>query len=162
MKTETAVFAAGCFWGVQYYYDEVPGVIKTLAGYTGGHTENPSYEDVLSHKTRHAEAVEIVYDPKKVSYKTLLTHFFRLHDPTQMNRQGLDIGDNYRSAIFYHNEEQKKEAQGLIDKLNKSEYNGKIATVLEKGGKFWPAEEYHQKFTARTGRGFCHVDYAPI
>jgi peptide methionine sulfoxide reductase msrA/msrB len=163
MKNDTAVFGAGCFWGVQYYYDQVPGVLETQAGYTGGDLDNPTYEDVLSHTTGHAEALKIVFDPSKVSYETLLKHFFRLHDPTQLNRQGPDIGENYRSAIFYQNDEQKQAAQAMIDELNKSgKYHKPIATTLEPAGKFWPAEDYHQKFTAKTGRGACHVDYAPV
>jgi peptide methionine sulfoxide reductase msrA/msrB len=105
---EEAIFAAGCFWGVQFYFDQVPGVAETEVGYTGGHTKKPTYEDVLTHTTGHAEATRIAYDPKKVSYETLLKQFFRMHDPTQMNRQGPDIGDNYRSAIFYKNVGQKK------------------------------------------------------
>jgi methionine-S-sulfoxide reductase len=162
MKKETAVFAAGCFWGVQYYFDQVPGVIETEVGYTGGHTDNPSYEDVLTHTTGHAEATKIVFDPAKASFETLLKQFFRMHDPTQLNRQGPDVGDNYRSAIFYQDEEQKEAAQDVINELNKSEFKGKIVTTLEKAGKFWPAEDYHQKFTERTGRGMCHVEYAPV
>lgn len=160
---QEAIFAAGCFWGVQYYFDQVPGVVSTEAGYTGGRTDNPSYEDVLSHATGHAEALKIGFDPDKVSYQTLLKHFFRLHDPTQLNRQGPDIGENYRSAIFYKDEAQKAAGQKLIDELNKSgKYKKPIVTTLEPAGKFWPAEDFHQKFTARTGRGACHVDYAPI
>lgn len=162
MKKETAIFAAGCFWGVQYYFDQVPGVLETTVGYSGGHTKNPSYEQVLTHTTGHAEAVKIIYDANKVSYEVLLKHFFRIHDPTQLNRQGLDIGENYRSAIFYQNEQQKKTAQKMIDRLNKEKYKGKIVTTLEPAATFWPAEDHHQKFTERTGRGACHVDYAPI
>jgi peptide methionine sulfoxide reductase msrA/msrB len=162
MKTDTAIFAAGCFWGVQYYFDQVPGVIKTSVGYIGGHVDSPTYEQVCTHKTGHAEATKIVFDPEKTSYKTLLKQFFRMHDPTQLNRQGPDVGDNYRSAIFYQNDEQKKEAQKIIDELNKSEFDGKIVTTLEKATTFWPAEEYHQKFTERTGQGMCHIDYAPV
>src|SRR5438874_514044 len=101
VKNETAILAAGCFWGVQYYFDQVPGVIETSVGYIGGHTDHPTYEKVLRHTTGHAEATKILFDPRKMSYETVLRHFFRLHDPTQLNRQGLDIGDNYRSAIFY-------------------------------------------------------------
>jgi methionine-S-sulfoxide reductase len=163
MKTEEAIFGAGCFWGVQYYFDQVPGVIKTEVGYTGGHTQNPSYEQVLTHTTGHAEATRIVFDPQKVSYETLLMQFFRMHDPTQLNRQGPDVGDNYRSAVFYKDESQKQTAQKLIEQLNSSgRYKKPIATTLEKSAKFWPAEDYHQKFSQRTGRGVCHIDYAPI
>jgi methionine-S-sulfoxide reductase len=161
--TEEAIFAAGCFWGVQFYFDQVPGVIETEVGYTGGHTKNPSYEDVLTHTTGHAEATRIVYNPKKVSYKTLLKQFFRMHDPTQLNRQGPDVGDNYRSAIFYKDETQKKAAESLIKELDASgQFDKPIVTSLEKAGDFWPAEGYHQKFTQRTGRGMCHVDYAAV
>jgi methionine-S-sulfoxide reductase len=159
---ETAIFAAGCFWGVQFYYDQVPGVVETEVGYIGGQTESPNYEQVCSHTTGHAEATKITYDPEKVSYETLLKHFFRIHDPTQLNRQGPDVGDQYRSAIFYLNDVQKQQAQKLIDDLNKSKYHGKIATTFEPAGTFWPAEDYHQKYTEKTGLGACHVDYAPI
>lgn len=157
-----AIFAAGCFWGVQYYFDQIPGVLETTVGYIGGNTDNPTYEQVCTHSTGHAEALKIIYDPKIVSYEMLLRHFFRMHDPTQLNRQGPDIGDQYRSAIFYVNEEQKNQAQQVIDDLNRSEFHGKVATALEPAKVFWKAEEYHQKFTQRTGRGMCHVDYAPI
>ena len=163
MRLETAIFGAGCFWGVQYYFDQVPGVVKTEAGYTGGHFDNPTYEDVLSHSTGHAEALKINYDPSKVSYETLLKHFFRLHDPTQLNRQGPDIGENYRSVIFYQDENQKSAAKAMINELNRSAtYHKPIVTTLEKSGRFWPAEDYHQKFTAKTGRGACHVDYSSV
>lgn len=147
---------------MQYYFDQVPGVIETEVGYIGGHIDNPTYEQVCTHTTGHAEAVRIVFDPSKVSYKTLLEQFFRMHDPTQLNRQGPDVGDNYRSAIFYKDNEQKAEAQTVINELNKSRFDGKIVTTLEPASKFWPAEEYHQKFTAKTGQGACHIDYAPV
>ena len=159
---ETAVFAAGCFWGVQYYFDHVPGVIKTEVGYIGGKTDSPTYEQVCSHTTGHAEATKVNYDPKKVSYETLLKHFFRIHDPTQLNRQGPDVGDQYRSAIFYLSDEQKQQAQKLIDELNESKFDGKIVTTLEPAGKFWPAEQYHQKYTERTGIGMCHIEYKAV
>lgn len=160
---QTAIFAAGCFWGVQFYFDQVPGVIKTEVGYIGGHTEEPTYEQVSSHTTGYAEATKITYDPKKVSFQTLLKHFFRLHDPTQLNRQGPDVGDQYRSSIFYLNDEQKASADKEIEKLNKSSnYDKPIVTKVEKAGKFWPAEDYHQKYTEKTGLGACHVDYAPV
>ena len=161
-EAQVAIFAAGCFWGVQYYFDEVPGVLETIVGYTGGHTDNPTYEQVCSHTTGHAEAVKITFDPAKVSYETLLKQFFRMHDPTQLNRQGPDVGDSYRSAIFYLDEDQKKAAQTTIDKLNKQKFGGKIVTSLEAPTKFWPAEDYHQKFTQKTGQGACHIDYAPV
>jgi methionine-S-sulfoxide reductase len=162
MKKEIAIFAAGCFWGVQYYFDQVPGVLETEAGYTGGHIDKPTYEQVCMHKTGHAEAVKITFDPQKISYKTLLIQFFRMHDPTQMNRQGPDIGDNYRSAIFYQNEEQKQQAQKIINELNKSKFEGKIVTSIEPNSTFWPAEDYHQKYTEKTGHGMCHIPYAPV
>jgi len=161
MKKETAIFAAGCFWGVQYYFDQVPGVIETEVGYIGGHTAKPTYEQVCSHGTGHAEATRIIYDPAKVSYKLLLKQFFRMHDPTQLNRQGPDVGDSYRSAIFYEDDKQKAKAQKVINNFNKEEFDGKIVTTLELADKFWPAEDYHQKFTERTGRGMCHIPYKP-
>lgn len=162
MKKETAIFAAGCFWGVQYYFDQEPGVLETEVGYIGGHSENPSYEQVCDHGTGHAEAVKIIYDPEKIRYEILLRQFFRLHDPTQLNRQGPDVGDQYRSAIFYSDEKQKQTAQKIIDELNKQKFNGKIVTTLEPAGHWWPAEAYHQKYTERTGRGMCHVSYSPV
>jgi methionine-S-sulfoxide reductase len=160
---QEAIFAAGCFWGVQDYFDKVPGVVETEAGYIGGHVENPSYEAVCTHTTGHAEAVRVVFDPAKVSYQTLLKQFFHMHDPTQLNRQGPDIGDNYRSAVFYKDESQKQAAREMIEQLNDSgRYKKPIVTSLEPAGKWWPAEDYHQKFTQRTGMGACHVDYAPV
>lgn len=161
-QTQSAIFATGCFWGVQYYFDQVPGVLETQVGYTGGHTDNPSYEQVCADGTGHAEAVKIFYDPQKISYETFLRQFFRVHDPTQMNRQGLDEGDQYRSTIFYADEQQKEAAQKIIDELSKQKFDGKIVTTLESAGKWWPAEDYHQKYTERTGRGMCHVPYQAI
>jgi methionine-S-sulfoxide reductase len=162
MKKDVAIFAAGCFWGVQYYFDQVPGVLETSVGYIGGHIDKPTYEQVCTHKTGHAEAVKIVFDPEKVSYKTLLMQFFRMHKPTQLNRQGPDVGDNYRSAIFYQNEEQKTKAEEVINELNKTKFDGKIVTTLEPNSTFWPAEDYHQKYTERTGHGMCHIPYSPL
>jgi methionine-S-sulfoxide reductase len=160
---EIAIFAAGCFWGVQFYFDQVPGVLETEVGYTGGTKDNPAYEDVLTHTTGHAEAVKIIFDPKAVSYEVLLKQFFRMHDPTQLNRQGPDVGDNYRSAVFYLNEEQRSAAEAEIKLLNEEAKYGKpVVTTIEKGAKFWPAEAYHQKFTQRTGQGMCHIPYAPV
>ena len=160
---EEAIFAAGCFWGVQFYFDQVPGIIETEVGYIGGHVDNPSYDAVCSHTTGHAEATRIVFDPKKISYEKLLGQFFRMHDPTQLNRQGPDVGDQYRSAIFYKDEAQKQTAQKVIDQLNKSgKFKNPVVTTLEAGDKFWPAEDFHQKFTDRTGHGMCSVEYKPI
>ena len=157
---ETAIFAAGCFWGVQYYFDQVPGVTETVVGYTGGHTDNPTYEDVCSHTTGHAEAVKITFDPKKVSYETLLKQFFKMHDPTQMNRQGPDIGDSYRTAIFYMTAQQKHQAEAVKQAVS-ANFNKPIVTEITSASTFWPAEDFHQKFTERTGHGMCHVAYAP-
>lgn len=158
---EQAIFAAGCFWGVQYYFDQVPGVVSTTVGYTGGTLENPTYEDVLTHTTGHAEAVLIEFDAGKVSYETLVKQFFRMHDPTQLNRQGPDVGDNYRSAIFYVTDEQKEIAEKVIADVQ-PKFSGPIVTEITPAGPFYRAEDYHQKYTARTGRGACHVDYAPV
>jgi peptide methionine sulfoxide reductase msrA/msrB len=158
---EQAILAAGCFWGVQYYFDQIPGVVSTTVGYTGGTTEDPTYEDVCAHTTGHAEAVLVEFDADKVSYEALLKHFFRLHDPTQLNRQGPDIGDNYRSAIFYVTDEQKEIAEKIRDELQ-PKFDGKIVTEIVPAGPFYEAEGYHQKFTERTGRGMCHVAYEPI
>lgn len=160
--TQIATFAAGCFWGVQYYFDQVPGVVASEVGYTGGHTKNPSYEAVCTHTTGHAEATRVEFNPDKVSYEMLVKQFMRMHNPTELNRQGPDIGDSYRSAIFYHDEVQKQTAQKTIDELNKSQFDGKIVTTLEQASDWWPAEDYHQKFTERTGQGFCHVPYKAI
>lgn len=157
---EVAIFAAGCFWGVQFYFDQVPGVIETTVGYTGGTTDNPSYEDVCTHTTGHAEAVKITFDPRRVSYETLLRQFFRMHDPTQLNRQGPDVGDSYRSAIFYTNEAQKEQAEAA-KKLTSADHAEPVVTEITKAAEFWPAEDYHQKYAERTGRGMCHVAYAP-
>ncbi len=161
MKIQKAIFAAGCFWGVQYYFDQVPGVIKTVVGYTGGHTENPTYDELCTHTTGHAEATLITFDSEKVSYKMLLLQFFRMHDPTQLNRQGPDIGDGYRSAIFYFDEEQHKEAVQVRNQ-RQTAIDKPIATQIEPAGIFYEAEDYHQKFTEKTGIGMCHIPYAPV
>lgn len=161
MKNARALLAAGCFWGVQYYFDQVPGVVKTTVGYTGGHTENPTYEEVCTHTTGHAEAVLIEYDPQKVSYEILLRQFFRMHDPTQLNRQGPDIGDSYRTAIFYFDDEQKKTAERVRDETQR-QTKGKIVTEITKATEFYEAEAYHQKFSERTGIGMCHIPYEPL
>lgn len=146
---------------MQYYFDQMPGVVSTTAGYTGGKTENPTYEQVCSHTTGHAEAVLVEFNPAQVSYETLVRHFFRLHDPTQLNRQGPDEGDNYRSAIFYMSKEQKETAMKVMHEL-RPQFAQPIVTELTPAGAFYPAEAYHQKYTAKTGRGACHAAYAPI
>jgi peptide-methionine (S)-S-oxide reductase len=158
---EKAIFAAGCFWGVQFYFDQVPGVVKTTVGYTGGHTQNPSYEEVCTHATGHAEAVLIEFDPEQVTYEMLLKQFFRMHDPTQLNRQGPDVGDSYRTAIFYFDDGQKAMAEASKTEAQKSS-DKPIVTEVTKAGPFYEAEDYHQKYTERTGRGMCHVPYEAV
>ena len=155
------MFGAGCFWGVQFYFDQVPGVTKTLVGYSGGHTENPTYEDVCSHTTGHAEVVYLEYDEEKVSFETLLKQFFRMHDPTQLNRQGPDIGDNYISVIYFYDSEQEKLAEKIRDETQNN-FDDKIVTEIARAGDFYIGEDYHQKYAEKTGRGICHVEYSPV
>lgn len=158
---QKALFAAGCFWGVQFYFDQIPGVVRTTVGYTGGRTINPTYEQVCTHATGHAEAVLVEFDPKQTSYETLVRQFFRMHDPTQLNRQGPDVGDQYRSAIFYFTDEQKNIALKLRDILS-AQFEMPIVTEITPAQVFYVAEEYHQKYTQKTGRGMCHIPYAPV
>ncbi len=158
---QQALFAAGCFWGVQFYFDQIPGVTKTTVGYTGGHTENPTYEQVCEHTTGHAEALLIEFDSSQVTYETLCRQFFRMHDPTQLNRQGPDVGDSYRSAIFYFNEAQQATAIEA-SKQAASNFEQPIVTQIVPVSTFYPAEDYHQKYAERTGRGMCHVPYESI
>lgn len=156
---EKATFAAGCFWGVESAFRELigKGVISTEVGYTGGHTEHPTYEQVCSHTTGHAEAVEVVFDPTKISYAELLKVFWGLHDPTTPNRQGPDIGGNYRSAIFCHSPEQKKQAEQSRAELQKT-VEKQIVTEIAPAGSFWPAEDYHQQYAEKRGiPPTCHV-----
>ncbi len=154
----TATFAAGCFWGVEFKFSQVPGVLSTRVGYTGGTTKDPTYEEVCTDETGHAEAVEVTYDPAKVSYEKLLEVFFSIHDPTQVNRQGPDVGTQYRSAIFYHNEEQKKAAEAAIKHLTASgRYRRPIATQVVPADTFYPAEEYHQKYYQKRGKQGCGI-----
>ena len=158
MSTEKATFAAGCFWGVEKVFGALPGVVSTQVGYTGGTTRNPSYEEVCTGRTGHAEAIEVTYDPAKVSYDDLLEFFFRHHDPTTLDRQGNDIGTQYRSAIFYHDAKQKATAQNVIDILRKAKIlKGDITTTLEPAGEFYRAEEYHQKYLKKNPLGYCHI-----
>jgi peptide-methionine (S)-S-oxide reductase len=155
-KYEKATFAAGCFWHVQYEFDRVPGVISTTVGYTGGTTENPTYEQVCTGKTGHAESVEITYDPNRVGYEKLLDVFFKVHDPTTLNRQGPDVGHQYRSAIFYHNDRQRQAALAAMEKLSKSgKYSRPIVTEVKPAGPFHKAENYHQKYLEKSGALSC-------
>ena len=157
-KTQLATFAAGCFWGVEYKFNHVKGVVNTTVGYTGGHFRNPSYEDVCSGETGHAEAVEVEYEPSKVSYEKLLDVFWSLHDPTQWHRQGPDVGSQYRSAIFYHDEEQKKAAIASKEKLEKSKkYSKPIVTEIVPASTFYKAEEYHQRYWEKNKNFVCHI-----
>jgi methionine-S-sulfoxide reductase len=158
---QEAIFAAGCFWGVQYYFDQIPGVVSTTAGYAGGETENPTYEEVCSQTTGHAEAVLVEFDSSMVGFETLVRHFFRMHNPTELNRQGPDIGDNYRSAIFYVTDDQKEAAEAIKSELQ-TKLDKPIVTEVTEAGPFYEAEAYHQNFTERTGRGSCHVPYKPL
>jgi peptide methionine sulfoxide reductase msrA/msrB len=153
-RTEIATFAAGCFWGVEDKFRKIKGVISTRVGYTGGNVKNPTYELVCSDKTGHAESIEITFDPTVVSYNTLLQHFFRFHDPTQVNRQGPDVGTQYRSVIFYHDEEQKDAAENMIQELNASgQFKRPIATQVVPAAEFYPAEDYHQQYHEKMRRG---------
>jgi peptide methionine sulfoxide reductase msrA/msrB len=156
VKTQRAIFASGCFWGTEYHLQKAPGVISTTVGYTGGRSENPTYKQVCTDRTGHAEAVEVIFDPEKTSYEKLAVLFFETHDFTQLNRQGPDIGKQYRSAIFYLNEEQKKTAEKLIKTLKEKGYN--VKTEVTKASKFWPAELYHQDYYTKTKKlPYCHV-----
>ncbi len=156
-----AIFAAGCFWGVQYYYDQIPGVTASTVGYIGGHTEDPTYEDVCTHTTGHAEAVELEYNPDEVSYEALVRQLFYMHDPTQLNRQGPDVGDQYRSAIFYFDDVQRETAQQIKDELQAGK-NQPIVTQIVPAVTYYEAEDYHQKYAERTGRGMCHIPYKEL
>ena len=153
-----AIFSAGCFWGVEDLFRKTKGVIGVRSGYTGGHLANPSYEDVCTGKTGHAEAVEVIYDSELISYEALLDAFWKMHDPTQMNRQGPDVGEQYRSAIFYLDDEQKHLAEESKRSLESSgQYDKSIATEIVQAGPFYEAEEYHQRYFEKHGGGSCHV-----
>jgi peptide-methionine (S)-S-oxide reductase len=159
VQTETATFAAGCFWGVQSTFEKVPGVISTRVGYSGGTMPDPTYEDVCTDRTGHAESIEIVFDPSKVSYSTLLNVFFENHDPTTMNRQGPDFGTQYRSVIFYHSPEQQSLAELEKNRRNDSgDYVGPIVTQIVPAATFYPAETYHQFYYDKHGITWtCHT-----
>ncbi len=149
---EKATFSAGCFWGVEETFSKVNGVISTQVGYTGGHTKNPTYKEVCADTTGHAEAIEIIFDPNVVSYEELLEVFWQTHDPTTLNRQGPDIGTQYRSAIFYHNEQQKNFAEILKQNIEKSgKFKSKVVTEITEAKEFYRAEDYHQKYFEKMG-----------
>lgn len=155
---ELATFAAGCFWGVEHTFQQQPGVISTMVGYTGGTTENPSYQQVCSHETGHAEAVRIEFDPQQTNFETLLTIFWSCHNPTQRHGQGPDIGSQYRSAIFYHNDTQKKLAEASKQALEKNgKFTDSIATEISPANAFYKAEEYHQHYIEKNGGGHCKI-----
>jgi methionine-S-sulfoxide reductase len=157
-KLQKAVFAAGCFWGVQSFFDALDGVKQTAVGYTGGLTKNPTYEQVCTGDTGHAEALEITFDPNMIGYEELVKKFFELHDPTQLNRQGPDVGTQYRSAIFFENQEQREVAEKIIKKLElEKKYSKPIVTEIIEAGEFYAAEEYHQKYFEKRGIApSCH------
>lgn len=156
MATQTATFGAGCFWGVELDFRRVPGVLDAAVGYEGGTLPNPTYQDVCTDETGHAEVVEVAFDPEVVSYDRLLDVFFGLHDPTTLNRQGPDVGTQYRSAVFYHDEAQKQAAEAKIAALNaEGRFRRPIVTRVEPASTFYRAEEYHQRYLEKRGRGSC-------
>ena len=158
MTTRKATFGAGCFWGVEEAFRPIPGVVATAAGYLGGTLDNPTYEDVCTGGTGHAEVVEVEFDPAVVGYDTLLGVFWKNHDPTTINRQGPDIGTQYRSAIFYHDDEQKAQAeQSKADANASGSFRRPIVTEVTPASTFYKAEEYHQKYLAKHGRSHCHL-----
>ncbi|HEY2797162.1 MAG TPA: peptide-methionine (S)-S-oxide reductase MsrA [Thermoanaerobaculia bacterium] len=153
-----ATFGAGCFWGVEEDFRKIPGVVGTAVGYSGGALANPTYEDVCSDRTGHAEVVQVEYDPAKTSYDTLLDVFWNGHNPTQLNRQGPDVGTQYRSVIFFHDPEQEAVARASKDRVAKSGNFGRpIVTEISPAQPFWRAEEYHQRYFEKRGGGSCHV-----
>ncbi|WP_044642410.1 peptide-methionine (S)-S-oxide reductase MsrA [Risungbinella massiliensis] len=155
---EKATFGAGCFWGVEETFRKIPGVIDTTVGYMGGNSEKPTYEEVCTDRTGHAEVVEIVYDSSKVSYNDLLQVFWENHNPTTLNRQGVDVGTQYRSAIFYHSEEQQELATKSKQELNNSgRWKNPVVTEITPASNFWRAEEYHQRYLQKRGQDSCHI-----
>jgi peptide-methionine (S)-S-oxide reductase len=159
---EKAMFGAGCFWGVEHFFRDVPGVSDAISGYAGGHAANPTYKQVCGGGTDHAEVVQVTFDPTKVSYEKLVDLFFKMHDPTQLNRQGPDFGTQYRTAIFAYSQEQARIARAKIVELTASgAFRRPIVTTVEDAPTFWPAEDYHQRYFAKHG-GSCHVTYAEL
>lgn len=161
--TEIATFAGGCFWCTEAVFDRLAGVKKVTSGYTGGTVPDPTYREVCTGTTGHAEGIQIIFDPKVITYEQLLDIHFHTHDPTTLNRQGADVGTQYRSSIFYHNDKQKAAAKKMIDALNASgEFDDPIVTKLEKMEKWYPAEDYHQEYFAQNSRQpYCQVVIGP-
>ncbi len=156
MRKEQAIFACGCFWGAQYQFERIKGVLRSTVGYIGGEKENPSYQEVKAHTTGHAEATQVEFDPEQVSYTDLCKVFFEIHDPAQTDGQGPDIGPQYRSEIFYLNETQKQEAEAVIDILRQKGHE--VNTRLTPATTFWEAEDYHQHYYEKTGgEPYCHI-----
>lgn len=158
MTSEKATFGAGCFWGVEEAFRHLPGVVDTAVGFMGGTLANPTYPEVCTGRTGHAEVVEVTYDPAQVSYRDLLDLFWSIHDPTTPNRQGPDIGTQYRSVIFHHTPEQEAAARASKQEVERSgRFRRPIVTAIEPAGTFWRAEEYHQQYLAKHGRGHCRI-----
>jgi len=158
MDTEKAMFGAGCFWHVQAAFDKIPGVVSTAVGYSGGDVDNPTYEDVCSGRTGHAEVAQVVFDPTQVSYVDLLKVFWEIHDPTTLDRQGPDVGSQYRSAIYYNDSEQEVQARmSLAEQELSGRYRKPVVTEILAAGNFWRAEEYHQHYFDKTGRSSCGI-----
>ena len=155
--SEIATFAAGCFWGIEAAFRRLPGVLDAVVGYSGGHMQNPTYKDVCTDETGHAEVVQVTYDPANVSYEQLLDAFWRMHDPTQVNRQGPDFGSQYRTAIFFHSPQQEAAANKSKAALDASgRFRRPIATEITPAGQFYRAEEYHQRYLEKRGAASCH------
>ncbi|HZR32370.1 MAG TPA: peptide-methionine (S)-S-oxide reductase MsrA [Terriglobales bacterium] len=153
---EKATFAAGCFWGVEASFRQLPGVSDAIVGYTGGNTESPTYRDVCTDRTGHAEALEVSFDPQKISYDALLDHFWKMHDPTTLNRQGPDFGTQYRSAIFFHSPEQEKAARASKERWQ-AQFKRPIVTQIVPATTFYKAEDYHQRYLEKRGANACHI-----
>jgi peptide-methionine (S)-S-oxide reductase len=155
---EIATFGAGCFWGIEAAFRRVPGVLDAVVGYSGGQTQNPSYQEVCTDTTGHAEVVQVTFDPEKISYDQLLNVFWTIHDPTQVNRQGPDYGKQYRTAIFFHSPEQEAAAKKSKQALDASgKLRRPVATEITPAGTFWRAEEYHQRYLEKRGAASCHI-----
>jgi peptide-methionine (S)-S-oxide reductase len=157
---EKALFGAGCFWGVEDFFRQVPGVSQAVSGYAGGKSQNPTYKQVCGGDTNHAEVVEVTFDPAQMSYASLVDLFFKMHNPTQLNRQGPDFGTQYRSVIFTHGPEQARVAAERLEAA-RARYKQPIVTQIETAPSFWPAEEYHQRYFQKHG-GHCHVSFAEL